>query len=221
MKILHNIICRSQKIFLIFILLTNSAITVSSQIQTQIYKDTKISGAKQKALIDTTPKGKIKTSDGIKVNDDLMHYKNMTGTADTVWDLTPYLNAKSSCDYEKTMDEDGCIIVTYTDGFKKTVCGGAVIDVTLANGKKYVRRMGQGIRHEVMRIPAPNPTGTETAYNWLVGYNQALLNDIEKYLITKAAFNKYLDTERAVCKGMFYKQIDYRTIFIQEFLKAK
>lgn len=173
----------------------------------------------RRAITDTTIR-KIKVNDRVDVDKRMMNV-NTYGTTDTVWDLKPYMQTKATCDFVKTIEEDGCILVTYSDGFKKQICKGEVIEVTLANGKKYRKRAGPSLRHLVMRIPVPNPTGTETAYNWLVSYNAALLNDIKEYLGTDLAFNTYLASEKAVCKGMFYKQIDYRTIFIQEFLKAK
>jgi hypothetical protein len=173
----------------------------------------------RRAITDTAIR-KIKVNDRVDVDERMMNV-NIYGTTDTVWDLKPYIQTKATCDFVKTIEEDGCILVTYSDGFKKQICNGEVIEVTLANGKKYHKRAGPSLRHLVMRIPVPNPTGTETAYNWLVSYNAALLNDIKEYLVTDLALNTYLANEKAVCKGMFYKQIDYRTIFIQEFLKAK
>ncbi len=217
MKFSKKSASRVFKTALCFILLYNSI--TSAQINPQIRRDTRMTQARQRVLIDTSPKTNPMVSDRIKINDGILSIFN---SVDTVWDLTPYLQSKASCDYEKTMDNDGCIIVTYTDGFKKTICGGSVIDVTLSGGKKYVRRMGQSIKHEVMRIPPPsNPGPAEAAYTWLVQYNETLLNEIKKYLVTNDAINKYSQNEKVVCKGMFYKQIEYRTIFLEEFLKAK
>jgi len=170
---------------------------------------------------DTTPRRKVNVKDGIHVRKNNIPQIIPSGTTDTVWDLSPYLQEKVGCNFVKTIDDNGCIWVTYTDGFEKQICSGDLIEVKLANGKKYRRKSGQTIRHEVMRVPAPNPTGTETAYKWLMSYNTDLLDDIKNLVGTVNAFNIYLANERAVCNGMFYKQIDYRSIFIQEFLKAK
>jgi hypothetical protein len=173
---------------------------------------------------DTTPIRRAILNKQIHVNPHLIAgYKNFSNT-DTVWNLDPYLQSKANCDFEKAIDSDGCILVRYTDGLTKKICGGKLMEVVTPDGKKHVARLGGTTTYMyVMPIPPPpNPSDSDTASRWLASYNANLMDEISGlFTDDKNMIAQYISSEKAKCKGSLYKQIEFRTIFIEEFLKAK
>jgi len=70
--------------------------------------------------------------------------------------------------------------------------------------------------------PPPNPANSDNSYKWLVGFNDDLLKEVSGFFgDDEASVNKFLDNEQIKCNGNIYQEIQFRTIFIDEFLKAK
>jgi hypothetical protein len=173
---------------------------------------------------DTTPIRKAILKDQIRVNNDLYLKYNRVSTVDTVLDLGPFLQAKAGCDFERAFDDNGCVLVRYTDGFTKKICNGRVTEVITTDGRKHVSRFGNmNIKMYVIPVPAPaNPSGSDNSYQWLVAYNQDLLDEISGLFgDSKAMIKKFSDNEQLKCKGNIYLEIQFRTILIGDFLKAK
>jgi len=174
-------------------------------------------------LADTSPVRKAYLERRIVINPGL--YKAITqAPADTVKSLEPYLATKASCDFEKSVTPDGCILVKYKDGFIKKVCDGRVTEVVMPDGKKHVQKGGNQVAYMYVTPlpPPPNPGATNVAYKWLTNYNEGLMNDILSLLGNQQdLINQYKATETGKCGDSIYKQIEYRTIFIETFLEAK
>ena len=72
-----------------------------------------------------------------------------------------------------------------------------------------------------MRVPyPPNPAATANSSDWLNAYNLSLLDKIEKLLKNNATIKEYQSREKANCRGNIYREIEYKTIFLEEFFKA-
>lgn len=148
----------------------------------------------------------------------------LAGTpADSVYDLQPFLQTKASCDFQKSRDEDGCIIIKYSDGFIKKECRGAVTEVTTPDGKRHVnKRPIMSLKMLVMKFPPPNPLSSANDYEWLNNYNSDLLLTINSILENnQTLIKKYLSSEKMTCGTSIYNQIVYRSMTINDFLKAK
>ena len=176
------------------------------------------------AIPDTTPLRKAIFNRELSINPHMVKGYYTINATDTVWDLTPYLQSKVNCDYEKAIDSNGCVLVKYTDGLTKKICAGKLVEVVTPDGKKHVARLaGTTAYMYVMPVPPPpNPSDTDTAAHWLASYNTNLLDEISGlFADDQTLITHYMNKEEAKCKGSIYKQIEFRTIFIEEFLKAK
>lgn len=132
-----------------------------------------------------------------------------------------YLATKESCDFEKTVDDSGCVVIAYADGGKKKVCNGLLFEVITPDGVRHPIR-NWSIKQYVMKIDPPqNPTQTDVSYKWINSFNAEELSEIGKCLRTDEAMAVYLKREYASCKDNIYKQMEYRSIFLQEYYKAK
>jgi hypothetical protein len=121
----------------------------------------------RKMPMDTSPIRKAIINNHLRINPGISEVFRNTAATDTVISLTPYLKTKSDCDFEKTIDNDGCIIIKYNDGFIKKSCDGNVVEVITPDGKKYVSRFGgYNILMAVLPIPPPpDPLSTDTDYS--------------------------------------------------------
>ncbi|MBA4167028.1 MAG: hypothetical protein H0X41_05715 [Chitinophagaceae bacterium] len=192
--------------------------------ETTISRRASVSAMMNSAAQDTSPIRKAIFNKQIHVNPRLVYnYKNFS-TTDTVWNLEPYLQSKANCDFEKAIDSNGCILVKYTDGLTKKICGGKLTEVVTPDGKKHVARLaGTTTYMYVMPIPPPpNPSDTDTASRWLTHYNGNLMDEISGlFADDENLINQFKTNEHAKCSNSLYKEIEFRTIFIEEFLKAK
>lgn len=173
---------------------------------------------------DTSPIRKAYYEKRLRTNIDLVRIAGSIQAVDTVPSLQPWLATKENCDFEKSLTPDGCIIVKYRDGFTKKVCKGQTTEVITPDGKKHVLRWGNStVYMYVSGLPAPpNPDAQSPTYKWLANYNEGLMNDILLFLGNQADLvNQYKQNEAVKCTGNIYKQIEYRTIFIETFLEAK
>ena len=142
-------------------------------------------------------------------------------SVDTSYSADPYLESKASCEFQKTIDDDGCVIIKYADGLIKKVCKGNVREVITPDGKKHVIKVMIAYQY-VMKLPAPpNPTESDNSFKWVTSYNLSLMNEIKDHLTTDKALQDYLSRESNACNGNVYKEIEYRTIFLEEYLQAK
>jgi len=173
-------------------------------------------------IIDTNRVRKSVVSRDAHVNTTLI-YGLRYNSVDTVYDLKPFLAQKAGCDFEKAVDTAGCVIVRYTDGFAKKICNGDVKEVTTADGRKHVLHWMPSTRMYVMELPPPpNPGQADVAYQWLSNYSDSLMADIKVALGNKPGdIQHYSNNELLACKGNLYKQIEYRTIFLEQYLQAK
>ncbi len=175
-------------------------------------------------LQDTSPIRKAIINKQIKVNPRLVYLYGHVPSVDTVADLDPYLRSKQNCDYEKAIDSNGCVLVKYTDGFTKKICDGQLVEVVMPDGKKHVSRFGNTKMYMYVTPlpPPPNPTNSDTAFNWLIAYNKNLLDEISGlFADDQDLVSRFMTREKDKCNGSLYKEIEFRTIFIEEFLKAK
>ncbi|MCY7422645.1 MAG: hypothetical protein LH478_12985 [Chitinophagaceae bacterium] len=132
-----------------------------------------------------------------------------------------YLQSKKYCGYEKSVDDEGCVVIQYVDGGAKKLCNDMLVEVMTPDGIKHPIRTNS-IQQYVMKLDPPNnPPQTDVTYKWISGFNAEELNEISKLLKTDAAINQYLKREYANCKDNVYKQMEYRSIFLQEYYKAK
>ena len=176
------------------------------------------------AVADTSPIRKAYIEKRLRTNTDLIRIIRRVNSVDTVPSLDPWLATKESCDFEKSLTPDGCIIVKYKDGFTKKVCKGKTTEIITPDGKKYVLRWGNTTAYMyVSGLPAPpNPDAQSATYKWLTNYNEGLMNDILLFLGNQAdLIDQYKQNEAIKCSGNIYKLIEYRTIFIETFLEAK
>jgi hypothetical protein len=153
----------------------------------------------------------------------LLTFKNTAITTDSVFNITDYLAPKASCDYDKAIDSNGCIITQYTDGFTKKICNGIVTEVITADGHRYVlKRLPPNIKIYITPLPPPpNPGVADPSYTWLNNYSNELLKDVKTLLKNSDALVKtYLDGEYEACNNNVYKQIEYRTVFLQTVYQA-
>ena len=176
------------------------------------------------ATADTSPIRKAYLERRLRTNTDLIRIAGHVQTVDTVPSLEPWLATKESCDFEKSLTPDGCILVKYKDGFTKKVCKGKTTEIIMPDGKKHVLRWGNSTAYMyVSGLPAPpNPDAQAPTYKWLTNYNEGLMNDILLFLGNQSdLIDQYKQNEAIKCSGNIYKQIEYRTIFIETFLEAK
>jgi len=92
----------------------------------------------------------------------------------------------------------------------------------MPDGKKHVQHWMTTTYMYVMELPPPPNPGTQTSsYQWLSKYNDGLLQDIVLFLGNQQSMiDQYKQNEAAKCVGNIYKQIEYRTVFIETFLEA-
>ncbi len=132
-----------------------------------------------------------------------------------------YLQTKQYCEFDKSVDDEGCVVIHYGDGGSKKLCKDMLVEVVTPDGLRHPIR-ANSIKKYVMKLDPPNnPSQTDVTYKWISGFNAEALNDISKLLKTDADLNKYLKREYASCKDNVYKQMEYRSIFLQEYYKAK
>ncbi len=132
-----------------------------------------------------------------------------------------YLQTKQYCEFEKAVDDNGCVVIHYVDGGSKKLCNDYLVEVITPDGIKHPIR-NYTMKQYVLKLDPPNnPSQTDVTYKWISGFNAEALNDISKLLKTDADLNKFLKREYASCKDNVYKQMEYRSIFLQEYYKAK
>jgi hypothetical protein len=215
-----------KKQFIVLLLLIFS--TQSNFGQKQVIKPQHTQAIDKKVLnapvADTSKVNKAMAEKQVTANAQLITAYNLHPEADTVWDLKPFLASKQNCDFEKAIDTNGCILVKYNDGLIKKICNGSVVEVITPDGKKHVARIaGSTFYHYVVRIPSPqNPSATDISYKWLVAYNENLLTEISVLLgDNQNLVTQFKNREKIKCEHNIYKEIEYRTLFIEEVLKAK
>jgi hypothetical protein len=136
-------------------------------------------------------------------------------------DYIAWLKSKEQCESQKTVDESGCVLIKYSDGGVKKFCNGSLVEVTTPNGRPHPIR-GSKITQYVMKLDPPNnPQQADISYKWISAFNQQVLNEISKFLRTEGELNEFLSRENSICRGNIYKQLEYRTIFVQEYLMAR
>ena len=193
-------------------------------VSSTVGRQEELTGLRNHAVPDTTPLRKAIINRELSVNPHILEGYYANNPTDTVWNLQPYLQSKAGCDYEKAMDTSGCVLVKYTDGLTKKICGGKLVEVVTPDGRKHVAKLAGATAYMyVMPVPPPpNPSDTDTAAHWLSSYNANLLDEISGlFADNQTLINQYLGKEQSKCNGSVYKQIEFRTIFIEEFLKAK
>ena len=147
--------------------------------------------------------------------------KYLLNFVDTAYSTEPYLVSKKDCEFVKSIDADGCVIIRYSDGLVKKVCNGYISEVITQDGRLHIIRPPNYVRDYVMRVPyPPNPAATANSSDWLNAYNLSLLDKIEKLLKNNATIKEYQSREKANCRGNIYREIEYKTIFLEEFFKA-
>ena len=179
--------------------------------------------ARAAAIADTSPARKAFIDRRLTINSGLYTRPGRLSSVDTVLNIDPYLQGNEGCDIEKSATPDGCVLVKYKNGFIKKICNGKVTEVTTPDGKKHVQRAMNTAYMYVMGVPPPPNPGTQSnSYQWLSKYNDGLLQDILLFLGNQQSMiDQYNQNEDAKCQGNIYKQIEYRTIFIETFLEAK
>lgn len=185
---------------------------------------TQLASPKSYLVSDTSPIRRAIFDKQIRINPHLAGLYGTDTHVDTVGDLTVFLQSKQNCDFEKAVDSNGCIIVRYTDGLTKKICKGSLTEVITPDGRRHVSKYGNMTMFMyVMPIPAPpNPSDSDTAFNWLVAYHDNLMDEISALCSdNKDIISQFTVNEKAKCNGSLYKEIEYRTMFIEEFLKAK
>ncbi len=171
---------------------------------------------RRSVIADTVPR-RYHRADAVAMTAD----RGLQNTVDTSYSAEPFLISKKDCAFEKTIDNAGCVVIKYTDGLIKKMCGGYVTEVITPDKKRHIIRV-MVIQQLVMKIhPPANPAKTDNAFNWLTFYSNNLLKEIEKDINNTNLFNQYTSRENALCGDNIYKAIEYRTIFLEEFLGAK
>lgn len=132
-----------------------------------------------------------------------------------------YLQTKKYCEFEKAVDDDGCVVIQYVDGGSKKICNDFLVEVITPDGLKH-RITNYTFKQFVMKLDPPNnPPQNDVTYKWISGFNTEALKDISKLLKTDTDLNKFLKREYTICKDNVYRQMEYRSIFLQEYYKAK
>ncbi len=148
--------------------------------------------------------------------------KNGVTRVDTVTSFEQLLQMKSDCETVKTLDADGSILIRYPDGFSKKMNNGALIEITTADGVRHVtRRMPYTpvIHLAVIKVPPPIPGPNDPLYKWLKEFNTSLESDITD-LIGQSGWSQLLSDESEVCNNNIYKQIQFRTKFLENYSTA-
>ena len=175
-------------------------------------------------VADTSPIRRAHIEKRLRVNPRLAEeMKIHKGTIDTVPTLEPYLKEKAACDFEKSVDNEGCILIKYADGFIKKVCEGVTQEVITKDGKKYVKRTYQTMKMEVQALPPPpNPSTADPVYKWINKVSEDLLSDVKLLMGNdNQLVTDYMSRENAKCNGSIYRRIEYRMIFIENFYEAQ
>ncbi len=175
-----------------------------------------------RVIADTSPVRRAIINRELLINPNIVKAFNYASITDTVADLRPFLQSKANCDFEKAVDSNGCIIIRYTDGLTKKICNGILKEVITPDGIRHITIIYTTYSFTMTLPPPPNPEQADISYQWISTYNDNLMKDITGALGDDSAMiNQYNMNEAAYCKGSIYKQIEYRTMFLEEFLKAK
>jgi hypothetical protein len=143
---------------------------------------------------------------------------------DSVVSLDSYLQMKADCEVVKTLDRDGSILIRYPDGFTKKYYYGLVVEVITPDGIRHVPKRRPYIPHTriaIIRIPPPVPPASDPLYKWLWQFNSDLEIDIRGSIGGgQARWNEFIADENDACGDNIYKQIQFRTSFLENFGKA-
>lgn len=144
---------------------------------------------------------------------------------DTVPSLEPFLQQKAACEFSKSIDADGNIVIRYADGFvKKLLQGKYPLEIITPDGVRHVPQRPP-VRTEPMmvnQLPPPLPPEADPLYKWLESFNNDLGDDIKRLMANSSyGWNGFVQDENRVCHNNLYKQIQFRTIFLAKFNAAK
>jgi hypothetical protein len=133
------------------------------------------------------------------------------------------LEMKRACECEKYVDTAGCMMVHYADGLSKRICSGSLVEVITADGKRHIVRQPPRMMMGVVKLrPPENPSTSDVSYQWLKVYSEELFGDVQALLQkNNKAIADFLSREKRSCENNVYRQVVYRTTFIEEFLKAR
>ncbi|MBS1606769.1 MAG: hypothetical protein JST42_29200 [Bacteroidetes bacterium] len=144
---------------------------------------------------------------------------------DSVTSLDGYLQMKADCDITKSIDDDGRIMIRYPDGFIKKFSNGIVVEVITPDGVRHVPKhpyYPPTIRLAVIQIPPPVPGTNDPIYLWLVKFRADLETDIRRSIGGgDARWQQFLSDENTVCQNNIYKQIQFRTAFLENYATAQ
>jgi len=143
---------------------------------------------------------------------------------DSVANLNVYLQMKADCEITKSIDDDGKIFIRYPDGFIKKFSNGIIVEVITPDGVRHVPKYTYypSIKLAVIQIPPPVPGANDPIYIWLVKFRSDLETDIRRSIGGgDAGWQKFLNDESKVCQNNIYKQIQFRTAFLENYATAQ
>lgn len=143
---------------------------------------------------------------------------------DSVASLSGFLQMKADCEITKSIDDDGKISIRYPDGFIKKYSNGTVVEVITPDGVRHVPKYTYypSIKLAVIQIPPPVPGANDPIYIWLVKFRSDLETDIRRSIGGgDARWQQFLSDENTVCQNNIYKQIQFRTAFLENYATAQ
>jgi hypothetical protein len=169
-----------------------------------------------------------KKTTGQPFTDTVRHYQlpvnknaRYSGPKDSVTSFNIFLETKADCDVVKTIDDDGIITIRYPDGFTKIIYSGKLTEIITSDGVHHVLKYhpyNPSVKLAVIQIPPPVPGPGDPIFLWLSKFNSDLEKDI-RVIIGGGddRWGQFLSNENNVCGGNIYKQIQFRTSFLENY----
>ena len=201
-----------------------SQVAAQGKLKKPVYTQQPVYETKRNMQTDTVPQKKqLRYSDQWQIKQQMKAKTNFNNVpVDTVTSFDAFLQMKAGCETVKTLGDDGSILIRYPDGFTKKMYDGLLVEVITADGVRHVpkrRPYKPTLYLDIIRIPPPVPGINDPLYKWLNDFNQSLESDIRD-LIGKTGWGQFLGDESEVCNNNIYKQIQFRTKFLENYSTA-